>query len=88
MNVKQAHKKLSEFFFRLKISESPKLYKKQKELANHIDTIKEDLDNLLKKAKIVEQEIHELAKIHAPGIMLDDEARKRIDDLPKVEWYA
>jgi hypothetical protein len=87
MNVIQAQKKLSDFFFRLKIIESPKLYKKQKELANRIDTIKEGQDNLLKKAKMVEQEIHELAKFHAPapGIMLDDEARKIIDDLPKVE---
>ena len=81
MNVKQAQKKLRDFFFRLKIIESPKLYKNQKEFVENIETIKEGKDNLLKKVKTVEQEIHELAKFQAPGIMLDDEARQRIDDL-------
>ena len=84
MNVKQAQKKLRDFFFRLKIIESPKLYKNQKEFVENIETIKEGKDNLLKKVKMVEQEIHELAKFQAPGIMLDDEARQRIDALPRI----
>ena len=82
MNVKQAQKKLSDFSFRLKIIESPKLYKKQKELVENIEIFKEGKD-LMKKAKRVERKIHELNKVQDAvkrkynlGFLFDNEAGK------------